>query len=62
MLVGWANQNCHEDEDLLPEPGSPELSEDEEVERDEGGGDIDEPGFLSEEDEVPTHVEISVRD
>lgn len=68
----WAdrgNRCGREDEDLVPEPGSPELSEGGEEAEDKGGGNADgEPEFLTD-DEVtpngrgsPVHVEISARD
>ena len=69
VWVGRANRRGREDEDLIPEPGSPELSEDEDAE-DRGGGDVDE-AELSTDDETapddgdkgaPTHVDISARD
>jgi len=59
----WANRASRherEDEDLVSDPGSPELTEDE----DEAEGcktlDPDEPEFLSDDEAPPTHVEISV--
>ena len=65
----WADRpsrHGREDEDLLPEPGSPELSEDEEEA--EGEGNSDEPEFLADDEETPeeevspVHVEVSARD
>ena len=63
----WADRADHpgrEDEDLLPEPGPPELLEDEGGDEDEGS---DEPEFLTDEEETPdsngstVHVEVSLR-
>jgi hypothetical protein len=65
----WASRGgqCrHKDEDLISKPGSPEpLSDDED--EDEGTEDTDEPSFLTDDEtrndeEAPTHVEISARD
>ena len=62
----WASRKSwceHADEDLVSDPGSPELSEadEDEVEGNEGL-DINEPEFLTDDEETPVHVEISARD
>jgi len=58
----WANRASRherEDEDLVPDPGSPELTEDEDETEGSENLDPDEPEFLSDDEEPPTHVEIS---
>ena len=69
VWAGRASQCGREDEDLVPVPGSPESSEDEEeAENDERKGFSDEPDFLSDDDEptsirpTPVHLGISARD
>ena len=64
-----ANRHGREDEDLVPEPDSPQLSEDEEEAEDEGRGDVEEPEFLTDDERTSgsaegtlVHVEISTRD
>ena len=47
-----------EDEDLVPEPGSPEPSEDEDEAENDGNLDPDEPELLSDDEEPRVHVEI----
>jgi len=61
----WADRTSRrkcEDEDLLSEPGSPELSSEDENETKNGNLDHDEPVFLSDDEDPdpPVHVEISV--
>ena len=60
----WANRagrREREDEDLLSEPGSPELSSDDEDEPENGNLDPDEPQLLSDDEDPDSlvHVEIS---
>jgi hypothetical protein len=62
-----ADRRGREDEDLLPEPGPPELSEDEDSGNEEGR-DADEADFLTDDEvtardgDAPVHVEITARD
>ena len=62
----WANRPSRherEDEDLIPEPGSPELSENEDQAEGDENLDPDEPVFLSDDEEPPiAHIEISARE
>ena len=60
VWAGRPNQPGREDEDLVSEPGSPEVSEDEDT-QDGEMGDGDELGYLTDDDEC-AHVEISARD
>ena len=56
-----ASRRERQDEDLLSEPGSPELSSEDEDETENGNPDLEEPAFLSD-DESPeplVHAEIS---
>lgn len=55
--AGWQGR---EDEDLVPEPGSPMLSEDED-ESEDGGLDYAEPEFVSDDEGPPVRVEIPAR-
>jgi len=55
-----ANRREREDEDLVSEPGSPELSSKDEDEMENRNLGPDEPQFLSDDEEAPlVHVEIS---
>ena len=56
-----ASRREREDEDLLSEPGSPELSSEDEDETENGNLDCDEPVFLSDDEDPdpPVHMEIS---
>ena len=57
-----ASRREREDEDLVSEPGSPELSSEDGDETENGKLDPDEPVFLSDDDDDPdplVHVEIS---
>ena len=62
----WANRpdrHEREDEDLVPEPASPEPSETEDGAKEDENLDPDEPVFLSDDEEPPiAHIEISARE
>jgi hypothetical protein len=62
VWAGHASQCGCEDEDLVSEPGSPEPSEDKDEAEDDGTQDIDDPELLTDDEEPPTHVEISARE
>jgi len=62
VWAGRASRREREDEDLVPEPGSPELSGDEDDVENDGIPGADEPEFLTDEEGPPAHVEISVRE
>lgn len=58
----WASRTSRrecEDEDLVAEPGSPEPLEDEDETGNDENQDPDDPEFLSDNDELPVHAEIS---
>ena len=58
-----ASRREREDKDLVPEPDSPELSEDEDEVEGDGSLDADEPNFLTDDEEpAPVHVEIPARE
>lgn len=61
VWAGRAGQHQREDEDLVSEPESPELSGDEDEVKNDGNQDADEPEFLTDDEEPPTHVEIPAR-
>jgi hypothetical protein len=71
LTLVWDNRASRQerqDEDLVDEPSSPELSEDEGVAENSGGPDPDEPEFLSDDEDLsvdggqPACVEISASD
>ena len=60
MALTVPDSRCkHEDEDLVAEPGSPEPSEDEDETGNDENQDPDDPEFLSDNNELPVHAEIS---
>ena len=60
IWANHANRREHEDEDLVSEPGSPELSSEDEDEMEDGNLGPNEPQFLSDDEEASlVHVEIS---
>ena len=62
VWAGRASRHGREDEDLVSEPGSPELSEDGDEAENNREQNADDPEFLTNDEASPTHVEISVRE
>lgn len=61
----WANRASRrerEDEDLVSDPGSPELSEDDDETGSNGNLDPDEPELLTDDEGPPAHVQILATD
>lgn len=62
VWVDRPSRREREDEDLVPEPGSPESSENEDGPEGDENQDPDEPDFLSDEEPPLVHVEIPARE
>ena len=62
VWAGCASRHGREDEDLVSEPGSPELSEDGDEAENNREQNANDPEFLTDDEVSPTHVEISARE
>ena len=59
IWVNRAGRREREDEDLVSDPGSPELSDNDDEAEGNGNADPDEPEFLTDDEGPPIHVQIS---